>query len=299
MAATLTLTVSACSSSNNASLDAITVSGEWGAAPEVSFDAPMEVAETAHSTLIEGDGAEVAQGDSVDVHVTMLSATTGKVVSQDEYTDSSLVSFPADEAKLMPGLAQAMIGEKIGSRVLTTIASDDAFGSTGSEQLGVGANEPLVGVIDLVAKTKLAADGEPQDVDPDLPSVSLDENGAPTVTIPDADPPKKLEIGVLKKGDGDTVADGDTVTVQYQGVAWASGEVFDQSWTKNGPMPLATTGVIGGFAKAMVGQTVGSQVIVVIPPGEDNYQADQITDGMPFTEKDTLVFVIDILGTNA
>ncbi|MGO2658832.1 FKBP-type peptidyl-prolyl cis-trans isomerase [Mycetocola reblochoni] len=299
MAAAVTLTVSSCSSSpTDRALDAVTVTGDWGAAPEVTVDAPLEIEESAYRTLITGDGETVASGDSVDVHLTMLSATTGTVVSQDEYTDDSLVTFAADPEQLLPGLANALVDQTIGSRVLAVIAPDDAFGTTGSEQLGVDADEPLVGVLDLVRKTTLAADGEPQDVDPSLPSVTLDDSGAPTITIPDADPPTETEIGVLKKGDGATVAEGDTVTVQYQGVVWASGEIFDQSWGR-GPMSFPTDGVIGGFSKALVGQTVGSQVIVVIPPGEDNYQEGSVPEGAAFTADDTLVFVVDILGSTA
>nr|BFF13674.1 hypothetical protein GCM10025699_49770 [Microbacterium flavescens] len=43
----------------------------------------------------------------------------------------------------------------------------------------------------------------------------------------------------------------------------------------------------------MVGQTVGSQTIVSIPPA-DGY-GDNVPQGAAFTATDTLIFVIDIL----
>jgi peptidylprolyl isomerase len=114
------------------------------------------------------------------------------------------------------------------------------------------------------------------------------------VTIPPGtEPPSDLQIEVLKKGDGPVVPDPANVTVQYQGVNWTTGEVFDQSWGKGTPSPFSTDQVVPGFAKAMIGQTVGSQVVVIIPPAEGYGEAGQPSAGIGGT--DTLVFVIDIL----
>jgi FKBP-type peptidyl-prolyl cis-trans isomerase len=102
---------------------------------------------------------------------------------------------------------------------------------------------------------------------------------------------------VLKKGDGATVQSGDTVLVQYTGVRWSNGETFDSTWDKGGvPTPFATTGVVTGFQKALEGQTVGSQVEVVMTPA-DGYGEGEINENDLTGE--TLVFVLDILGTQA
>lgn len=73
---------------------------------------------------------------------------------------------------------------------------------------------------------------------------------------------------MLKQGDGPTVASGDFVIVQYRGVTWADGKEFDSSWKRGAPAQFQTTGVVTGFKKALEGQKVGSQVLVVIPPAE-------------------------------
>lgn len=138
------------------------------------------------------------------------------------------------------------------------------------------------------------ATGTPLSPAPGFPAVSFDEDGKPTVEIPDTPAPTTTEIALLKQGNGATVADGDTVTVQYQGVNWTTKEVFDQSWGR-GPATFPTTGVIPGFAKALLGQQVGSQVLVVIPPTDGYGDAGQPAAGISGT--DTLVFVIDILDT--
>nr|MTA38309.1 peptidylprolyl isomerase [Actinomycetota bacterium] len=59
------------------------------------------------------------------------------------------------------------------------------------------------------------------------------------------------------------------------------------------PATFSTQGVIQGFHDALVGQKVGSRVVVIIPSElgyGDTGSGDQIKGG------DTLVFVVDILG---
>jgi peptidylprolyl isomerase len=128
-----------------------------------------------------------------------------------------------------------------------------------------------------------------------LPTVTLADDGKPTVSIPDADAPTELAVSVLQKGAGAVVAEGDTVTLEYTGVNWDTGKTFDSSWTTSGPTSFATTAVVKGFGTALVGQTVGSQVLAVIPPALGYGAAGNDAAGISGT--DTLVFVVDILAT--
>jgi len=139
----------------------------------------------------------------------------------------------------------------------------------------------------------LRATGEPQEPTAGFPTVVLDDDGRPTVTVPDAEAPSELQVETLIEGDGAVVAAGDTVTVQYQGLLWADGTVFDESWQRGAPATFSTDQVIPGFADGMIGQTVGSQSVVVIPPAEGYGEAGAPQAGISGT--DTLVFVIDIL----
>src|SRR5690606_12934654 len=118
------------------------------------------------------------------------------------------------------------------------------------------------------------------------------DDGRPTVGIPEGDPPAELQIGVLVTGDGAVVAPGDEFTVQYQGVNWRTGEIFDETW---GQAPRSFTTVIAGFERAVVGKPVGSRVIAVIPPAQGYGEEGNAGAGIEGT--DTLVFVIDILAT--
>jgi peptidylprolyl isomerase len=155
-------------------------------------------------------------------------------------------------------------------------------------------NPGQVYVFDFIATVPNAAWGEQQEPVAGMPEVTLADDGAPTIEIPDGDAPADLELATLKKGDGAVVASGDTVLVQYIGVKWSDGTVFDSSWENGAPASFQTTGVVDGFRQALEGQTVGSQVLVVIPPALGYGEAGSSDNELA---GETLVFVVDILGT--
>jgi len=122
------------------------------------------------------------------------------------------------------------------------------------------------------------------------PSVDLSTD-PPTVTLPAASvaAPAQLVVKVLEPGTGAVVADGQSVTVDYHGVNWTNGVVFDSSYVKGQPGSFSLTGVIAGFKDAIVGQQVGSTIVATLPeslayPGS----SDPDTSG-------PLVFVIHII----
>ncbi len=83
--------------------------------------------------------------------------------------------------------------------------------------------------------------------------------------------------------------------MQYTGAIWKNGKVFDSSWKGNGSVqfPIGAGQVIAGWDEGLVGQTVGSQVLLVIPPDKGYGAAGQPSAGIKGTT--TLVFVVDIL----
>jgi peptidylprolyl isomerase len=235
-------------------------------------------------------------GDVVKLAFTVYNGTSGKVSTTTGYgSEGKAVQITVNEAQYLPGLVRTVECAKVGSRIVGVLPPKDAFGSKGNTSFGIGAKDVVVFVVDVLSVLPTKADGTPQPAPAGFPKVTLAQSGKPTVTIPKgATAPTETMVGLLKEGDGPTVASGDTVTVQYQGVNFRTGKVFDQSWGK-GATPLSTTGVIPGFTKALVGQKVGSQVIAVIPPADGYGAKGNSQAGIKGT--DTLVFVIDILQT--
>ncbi|WP_292813075.1 FKBP-type peptidyl-prolyl cis-trans isomerase [Microbacterium sp.] len=144
----------------------------------------------------------------------------------------------------------------------------------------------------MIGVTPTAAWGEEQEPVDGMPTVEIGEDGEPSITVPEGDAPTDVQLEVLKQGDGAIVEAGDNVLVQYTGVAWSDGSVFDSSWERGAPASFSTSGVVDGFRQALEGQAVGSQVVVVIPP-EFGYGASEGHE----LQDETLVFVVDILAT--
>lgn len=156
----------------------------------------------------------------------------------------------------------------------------------------------LRALLSVVLATSLAAcSGDTSAIASDgpFPSTSATVGEAPHLTFPKEDPAATLQLEVLTAGEGEAVETGDLLVVHYAGQVW-DGEVFDSSF---GDTPLAfqigAGSVIRGWDEGLVGQKAGSRVILSIPPelgyGTEGNAAAGITG------TDTLVFVVDVLGS--
>lgn len=260
--------------------DGVKVSGDFGAQPTVDFTKPIDITDLKiqRTVTTTGDGAALKAGDFVDYAATIFDGTTGEVLSSQGYTPGQI-----PPAQVSPDSLGNLFGcATVGSRI--TIAA-----ATGNE-----TTPSVIYVVDVLGVTPTAAWGEPQTPVDGLPTVSLGDGGEPTITVPAGlKIPDTTQVEVLKKGDGPTVQPGDTVLVQYTGVL-TDGTVFDSSWKKGVPVSFQTTQVVAGFGKALEGQTVGSQVLAVIPAAEG--YGDKAQSAIPANSP--LVFVVDILATS-
>jgi peptidylprolyl isomerase len=273
----------------------VKVSGALDAEPAVSFAKGLTVKKTQRTTVITGTGAKATTGTLLNVAFTIYDAATGKKVSTAGYKGMAATQFTVSKKLYLPGLVAAMQCAPIGSRTVTVADSADMFGTNGSESFGVAAGDDIVIVMDLLSTVPTKATGTPQSPKSGFPRVALASDGQPKVTIPASKAPSTFQLEVLKKGSGAKVAAGASVTVQYQGTLWRTGEVFDQSWG-SGPTTFSLDKVVPGFTKAIQGQTIGSQVVAILPPSDGYGTAGNDTAGIKGT--DTLVFVIDILATS-
>jgi peptidylprolyl isomerase len=102
---------------------------------------------------------------------------------------------------------------------------------------------------------------------------------------------------VLTEGTGAVVELGQKVEVDYVGINGSDGKEFDASaYDPASPtvFTLAESALIKGFVDGLVGVKVGSRVLLAITPA-DGY-GDQGQPAAGITGKDTLLFVIDVLG---
>ena len=281
---------------SGASSDSIKVSGAFLKTPDVTVPSPLKTSDVERTVVITGKGAEVKAGASIDIALAAYNGTTGKALTDPAGFDGQATqSITVDDKTFVPGLVRAVECLPVGSRVVLTAPAKTAFGSADISQLKLTDKDTVVFVADIADIAPTKANGTAVAPTPGFPTVKDDaKTGEPSITIPKADPPTDTKIAMLKQGDGETVQPGDTVTVQYKGVLWRNGEMFDSSWSRGAPASFQTTGVVAGFKKALEGQKVGSQVIAIVPPA-DGYGS---AGSGEIKATDTMVFVIDILKTS-
>src|SRR5262249_8976041 len=102
----------------------------------------------------------------------------------------------------------------------------------------------------------------------------------------------KLTVTPLIRGKGPAVKAWQTITVNYVGVSYKSGEEFDASWNRpeRFSFRLGAGNVIPGWDRGLVGATVGSRVQLDIPA--DMAYGDNPQGGRP---AGPLRFVVDVL----
>ena len=123
----------------------------------------------------------------------------------------------------------------------------------------------------------------------------------PTITIPKTAAPKTLQVKTLIKGTGRGREEGPVdSSVQYTGRDLADRKVLRLLVVAQRASAFTTIGegqVITGWDTGLVGQTVGSRVLLVIPPA-DGYGTTGALAPAGIKGTDTLVFVVDILAAD-
>jgi peptidylprolyl isomerase len=277
----------------------IAVSGAFGAKPTVTIPKINPPASLRLQQLISGRGTVVAKGDLVvvDLAAYIWNGKATKKVSGLSTGKPQALSV----GSTISGLDKSLEGSRVGSRLLITIPPKQGFGSKGNSQLGVSGKDTLVFVADVLGSFRKTATvhGTPEAVNlTGLPTVGASSPGtAPPVRIPQTAPPTTLQSLSLIQGTGPEVKKGRLLVAQYEGVNWRTGKVFDSSWQRGVPagFQIGTGQVIKGWDTGLVGKRVGSRVLLVVPPADGYGTQGSAQAGIKGT--DTLVFVVDILGT--
>jgi peptidylprolyl isomerase len=285
-------------SGDTSGLGAVTVSGDFGKAPTVVWNGQATTDTLASTTLIEGDGETIASGDTVKVDLWIGNGfSQAQAYSSWKNGKSETIKLTDQVSK---GILDAIVGHTVGSRVLVVAPPADAFGDQGQASLAIGNSDDVLFVVDIDAKIVVldGPQGTPQSAPAGTPTL-VEKDGTPTgfdFTGLPATAPKKFAKAVVIKGDGDVVKKGQAITVNYLGTLWGGKAPFDQSYTAS---PYSKEIGVGNFIKGwdngLVGLTVGSRVILTIPPGLA-YGAKGSGDTIP--PNSTLVFVVDILSAS-
>jgi peptidylprolyl isomerase len=278
-------------------LKAVTFSGDVGKELTSTWHSTVDAPKSSTvTTLVKGTGSAIADGDTVSAYLYLGDGTTKKDAYND-YTNGSPESIPNND-QLSDLFTKLLSDATYGSRVAAVTSATELFGPSGNTQLGIGANDSLVVVADLVEKAAVSptpTDDKAHDAAPGTQPKVIEHKGVPSgldwkgIAEPALDTP--VQRVVLKEGTGPAVKSSDTVTVNYLGETYQAKSPFDESYTKT-PLTSALSGLVQGWTIGLTGVKVGSRVLLQIPPA---YGYGAQGSGSTIPGNATLWFVIDVL----
>jgi len=269
--------------------EVISAQGDFGDQPVVDFPTPIKTSSLQRTELLPGDGAVLAEGDIAVIKFSVFNGDTGGLEAQGDYAapGQMLTLGASANTAVSVGLQCATVGSRVAIVSSATDAGQDP----------AQYSNTFVFVIDVVKAFPAKAWGVPQIPQAGMPSVVTAPNGAPGVTVPREDPPTELTVNLLQEASGEKLKADDRVVMKYTAFLWSDSSVFDSTWTSGQAkiIPLTESdSVTSGFVKGLVGQPVGSQVLIVVPP-ELGFGTAGST-GVP--PDSTLIYVVDILGVD-
>ncbi|MCL2091825.1 MAG: FKBP-type peptidyl-prolyl cis-trans isomerase [Micrococcales bacterium] len=273
------------SQADKAPLELVEVTARAGQAPQITLPTtPFTVDAVAVRLVVDGDGAALETGQGLLVRQLAVSGADGSVL-YDGWILEPQAGLVVGENPEAGDLDQVLAAAHIGAQVLLAVPTELGLGQP------VPADLVLVEVVDAYDILPQAT-GTPVTPGPGLPKVAVDDDGVPTGITATGKPPASLVVQPLIVGSGAPVVEGQTVRVHYTGWLW-DGTQFDSSWDRgeSTSFSLVVGGLIDGWVEGLAGQSVGSRVLLVVPP--DKGYGDQDIETIP--PGSTLVFVVDLL----
>jgi peptidylprolyl isomerase len=247
-----------------------------------------------------GSGEPARATGFVDFDLNIFLGATGEYLTGSDYQAGNPVRRVIDSSS-EDVLSAILECQQPGAQVVVTTTVEDVFGPVEGDAT-ITNESTIVLVVDVHQTYPRKANGSPRLPQSGMPTVVQTDEGVHGLSFPNAPIPTELRVSVLKQGDGVAIQEGDFVTTHFTGAVWETREIFSTSFEQGVPLSLVAldsftagegVGVIPGLAQALIGQTVGSQVLVSIPPSL-GYPAGQAPAGVP--DGSTLVYVFDILG---
>jgi hypothetical protein len=249
--------------------NAVSVSGDVGETPAVEFPTPLIADGVERASLVAGEGEPIESGATVLLTATIFDGSSNDVVAQ----GTALLS--ANDSVL--ALGESLVCASAGSR-LVLVGSPTELG------LNVTA-DTAVAIIDVEQVFLGKANGVNQLPQDGLPTVVTAVDGTPGISVGYASVPDEQRTAVIKGGAGAAVAVGDSVVYHLRSWTWpATGAPTvgsDDTWARFQPTTAEITESDDPFTSALIGEKVGSQLLIVVPG----------TEGGAAT-----VYVVDILG---
>ncbi|MCF8538921.1 MAG: FKBP-type peptidyl-prolyl cis-trans isomerase [Candidatus Nanopelagicales bacterium] len=163
--------------------------------------------------------------------------------------------------------------------------------STSSDETTPAVGEYLVNDCAVVA-APVVTDAAPEGLSID--GLIIGGSEIPIISVgPDSAPATELVVSDLTPGNGESVALGNTITVNYCGVGQITGAIFDSSWARGeaATFQLSPGALIEGWTQGVPGMQIGERRLLEIP-GELGYGS---TPPPGIEPNETLIFIVELM----
>ncbi|MDI3424114.1 FKBP-type peptidyl-prolyl cis-trans isomerase [Streptomyces luteolus] len=279
------------------------VRGEFGRRPTVTVPDLPPPEDARMKVLSQGDGPVTREGQVVVTDVDMR-LWEGNKPLMDTYRLGQPTTAVLDGRHVARTWDQALLGRSAGSRVLMVAPASYGFGPNGMAPAQVAPGEHLIVTFDVIGgydPRQQVAEGSPEDMGGrgTVPAVRVKPGKEPEITTW-GQAPRQLRARTLVSGKGASIAEGDTVVVQWSGWSWGNKEPFASTYRRSGPngFLVKKQTVPPGWHEALKGRTVGSRLLLAVPKSQDpSFTTTKGGVGVP--QDADIVYVIDILDRRA
>ncbi len=272
---------------SSAQLDELKITEVADDAPTVTATWPFSVDTTFVKVLKEGSGEAIKSNAIVSINYVGVNGRDGNVFDS-SYKYGLPVSFSLQQ--VIPGFQKGLTGQKVGSTVVIAVTGSDGYVG-GNPNAGIEDGDTLIFVCEI-ADASLSGPVGDLVTQPEGQPVVTDHEGVPTVSVPNPDTaPTELLVQPIINGKGKPVTADSKIMANYIMVDYRTGKTLASTY-ESGPQVDDLNNLIVGWREGLVGQTVGSRVLLVVPSekaypdGNANPKIDPDTD---------LVFVVDLL----
>ena len=298
IAITLMLIAAACSDDEGPSLEGNLITDGGGCsvtevergteAPAIeAVDGADEWVTTEYEDLIPGDENGCTPDTSEFVTFDVIGATAdGEVFLNTWERDDPMMVSPM-ENYIVGGLRSGTTGMQVGGRRLVKVPYQEGFSDTGDTTLGIGGEEALVFVVDLIAVTPEATvtcDPLVVDRNPDAPEGPAD-----------VAPVTELAVEELTEGDGCVADLNRYLTLDIAGYR-ADGSEFSTTWGQERPITarLSAGRLLPGIEQGIYGMEAGGRRQLTVP-AELAYGSEGHAD-QEIGPDETVTFIVDLVG---
>lgn len=244
----------------------VQVNGGFDSAPDIKIPQGFTFGNS-QVTFTEraADRRQAIQSDSVaTVNFALFESASGQIIEQNEgFGTGTGTSFvPVRPGEEQGAFLDALECAAPGDRLVAVFSPAEAQAISG--RIGAPPETALVILVDVHAVQPVKVQGSPRALPFGFPSVVTDETGQPGIVSTPEPAPTTVKVATRITGSGPVVKASDNIVANSMQVTWL-GRLVDNSWP-TGPTFIGNEeSPLSAVREHLTGQTVGSQVIVLVP----------------------------------